>query len=527
MMTERGHEVIHYGHQDSDVICSEHVTVVTRDDWKIAYGDYDWRTHFFRFDTNDFAYQSFYRNASIEIQKRKRKNDFILPFWGSGVKPVCDAHPDLICVEPGIGYAGGHFARWKIFESYAIYHAYYGLDAVGRCKQDWYDVVIPNYFNPDDFEFKKEKEEYYLYLGRVYAGKGVDIAIQVTEKIGAKLIIAGQSNLTEMGYKEIPSHVTEFGYANSVDRKKLMANAKAAFIPSMYVEPFGGVQIECLMSGTPTITTDWGSFTENNIHGITGYRCRTFDDFVKAAENIKNINPQNCRDWALNNFSMERVAGMYEKYFQDVLNVYEGEGWYQNTNEPLKALQKFYPKYEEKIDYEYIYNEERPFADRLAYWIKTEINPRFVLDLGCGPGMHVNSLNEIGVDTVGIDIDIRVDGVNDLYRGDILNLKEEEKSKCVICFEVAEHIDPQYSDKIVENVVKSILNNGILLWTAAKPGQGGVGHINCRPKEYWSKKFTESGLIRNFELENKLIAYCKQGYHMGWFTNNIMIFNKK
>ena len=32
MMTDRGHHVIHYGHQDSDLQCSEHVTVLTNTD---------------------------------------------------------------------------------------------------------------------------------------------------------------------------------------------------------------------------------------------------------------------------------------------------------------------------------------------------------------------------------------------------------------------------------------------------------------------------------------------------------------
>jgi len=346
MMTERGHEVIHYGHEESDLPCTEHVTVLSTEDWKKTYGDHDWRKHFFKFDTNDHAYQTFYRNAIEEVGKRKQKNDFILPFWGSGTRPVCDAHPDLICVEPGIGYAGGHWARFKIFESYAIYHAYYGLDSVGTCKQDWYDAVIPNYFDPDDFVYTpEEKEDYFLFLGRVYEGKGVNIAVQATEAIGAKLIIAGQNSLKDMGYKEVPSHVTEIGYADVETRKKLMSKAKGAFVASLYTEPFGGVQVECLFSGTPTITTDWGSFTENNIHGVTGYRCKTFEQFTWAAKNIDNIKPQACRDFALNNFSLDVVAQKYEEYFQSVLNVYNGDGWYEknDTRTDLNWLTKYYP----------------------------------------------------------------------------------------------------------------------------------------------------------------------------------------
>ena len=342
MMKKLGHEIIHYGHADSDVICDEHVTVIDNSDLEKAYGSYDWRKNFFKFDNNDHAYTTFFANAIKEVGKRKQKNDFILPFWGSGVRPICDAHTDLICVEPGIGYAGGHWAKWKIFESYAIYHAYCGLNNVGSCNQGWYDCVIPNYFDPDDFTFKDVKEDYYLFLGRVYTGKGVHIVNQIAEKLPhIKVKIAGQ-NPDNMSF---PSNVEFMGYADTETRRELMANAKGAFVPSQYVEPFGGVQVELLMSGTPTITTDWGSFAENNIHGVTGYRCRTFEQFIWATENIENIKPQDCRTWA-ENFTLDKVGPMYEEYFQSILNIYTGDGWYEpnSSRTNLDWLKKDYPK---------------------------------------------------------------------------------------------------------------------------------------------------------------------------------------
>jgi glycosyltransferase involved in cell wall biosynthesis/2-polyprenyl-3-methyl-5-hydroxy-6-metoxy-1,4-benzoquinol methylase len=527
MMTDRGHTVIHYGHEDSDLQCTEHVPVTTNKDLEIAYGSYDWRKNFFKFATNDHAYQEFYKNAIREVGKRKQKNDFILPFWGSGTRPVCDAHPDLIVVEPGIGYAGGHWAKYKIFESYAIMHAYYGLEAVGMCKNNFYDVVIPNYFDVDDFTFAPEtKEDYCLFLGRVYEGKGIHIAIQATERAGMKLKVAGQNNLEACGYKEIPKHVEFIGYADVEKRRELMSKAKVSFVASMYVEPFGGVQIENLFSGTPTITTDWGSFTENNIHGVTGYRCRTMEEFVWALKNIDRINPQDCRDWALRNFALEKVAKMYEEYFQAVLNVHSGAGWYTENpgRSDMDYAVKHYPGRADPIDYNYIEAEEQPCADRVAEWIAKNIKPNKVLDIGSGPGMYVKSLIDQGVDAHGIDIDERVEGKDYLSKESIFDTKRTADT--VICFEVLEHIDPTFADQEVDAIYNAIEPGGTLVFTAAQPGQGGVGHINCRKKSYWLKKFVAKGLIYHPGLTEDLINFERQGIHMGWFVNNVMVFKK-
>jgi glycosyltransferase involved in cell wall biosynthesis len=345
-MKARGHTIIHYGHEDSVVDCDEHVTVIDNWTWHEVYGNYDWRKTNFKYDVNDKAYKTFIENSIREIGLRKQPNDFLLPFWGNPMKEICDAHNDMIVVEPGIGYAWGHFAPYKVFESYAVHSAYYGLESVGTCNEKWYDVVIPNYFNLDDFVYNQEKHNYFLYIGRVYDGKGVHIAIQATKEIGAQLIVAGQGSLKEMGYETTPEHVLEVGYADLETRKTLMSNAKACFVASLYNEPFAGVQIESMLSGTPVISTDWGALAELNIHGKTGYRCRTFEHFVWAVKNIDKIKPENCREWGLN-FTYDKVGKMYEEYFTSLLNIHGKNGWYEPNTErnELDWLERQYPIY--------------------------------------------------------------------------------------------------------------------------------------------------------------------------------------
>jgi glycosyltransferase involved in cell wall biosynthesis len=523
MMTERGHHVTHYGHPDSRVRCTEHVDVISTATYDSVYGDHDFHSKFFKYDTQDAAYQEFYARAIEEVGVRKQPLDFLLPFWGAGHRPICDAHPDLITVEPGAGYAGGYWARWKVFESYALYHAYYGLEAVGRCRQDNYDVVINNYFDHRDFEFKTAKDEYVLFLGRVYSGKGLDIAVQATERTGHRLVVAGQGTMQEAGYDQIPDHVDFVGYADRDMRRILMANAKCSIIASQYLEPFGGVQVENLFSGTPIVTSDWGAMSEINIHGVTGYRCRNMEQYVWAIRNINRIDPAVCRQYAMNNFTFQAIAPKYEEFFQQILDVYSGAGWYaEHGIDQIHLPNRYIPNTDNRIDFAHLDQEEQPQALRLAQWVKENIAPDRVLDVGCGPGTYVDEFVKLGIDTLGIDPDKRTSGSN-LRTGSLLN-NLEESAPCVVCLEVLEHIDPTYETQAITNLVACV--DDVLIFTAARPGQGGVGHINCRPREYWLNELTAAGLAQDTQLEQQLRNYMLSGPHMGWFVQNLIVMRR-
>ena len=346
MYKEQGMHVIHYGHEDSEVICDEHVSVTDQALLDRVHGIYDWRVSGFKFTEGDEVYQTFNRNCIAEIQKRKQPNDIILCFFGSTQKDVCDAHPDLISVEPSIGYTSA-FAPHKVYESYAVMHGLQGIKAIKDPEYKFYDVVIPSGFDMSEFEYQEKKEDYFLMCGRIVWSKGVDIAVQVTKKLGVKLILAGTShgpqdcNLGE----EWPDHVEFVGYVGVEERKKLMSGAKALFCPTIYNEPFGYVAIEAMLSGTPVITVDWGAFTETVLHGVTGYRCRTFEQFYWAANNIDSINNRACRDWAEKNYNFGKIGKMYTEYFQSLINIRTNEGWYTENSErkELEWLTKIHP----------------------------------------------------------------------------------------------------------------------------------------------------------------------------------------
>ena len=351
MLKARGHTVIHYGHEDSRVECDEHVTVTKRYDLYKSYGDHDWRKNGFppyRFD--DHVYNVFFAKTIAAVEKRKQPGDFLLCPFGASHKPVADAHPDMIVCEPGIGYPDGGFAKFRVFESYAVMHAYLGQSVVASASNEkWYDAVIPNYFDLDDFEFSAEKDDYFLFVGRINSGKGVHIALQIVESIGGRLIIAGAGSLSgseTRTQRPVSEYAELVGVVGPEERKRLMSRAKATLAPSTFLEPFCGVQIESMLSGTPVISTDWGAFAEYNLHGVTGYRCRTFEQFVWAARNVAALSPHACRSWAERNFSLDRVGEMYDEYFYSVHNIFGGKGWYEENPErhQLDWLERRYPE---------------------------------------------------------------------------------------------------------------------------------------------------------------------------------------
>lgn len=360
MLLSLGHDVMLYGVEGSDAPCTEFIQVCSLEDIRKAYGEgdnrfeigYDWHKKMFKHDWNvepTKATRNFRKNCIREINLRKRDDDFLLCSMGVWHQPIADAVNLYLTCEPGVGYTG-IFSKFRAFESSSHENLVYGkkLPADSPLGSN-YDCVIPNYFDPEDFKFQKEKDDYFLYIGRMIVGKGVLTAIETCKYLGKKLVLAGQGGEVRDGvlYGEgFSAPYINMEYVGSVGkerRSELMGHARATFVPTDYIEPFGGVSIESLFCGTPVITTNQGCFVETIPHGLVGYRCSTLDQFVWAAKNIGRIYPAKCRKYAEKNYSLERVGKMYQEWFNSLYHVYlstkgyKDEGWYF-VNEKRKDL---------------------------------------------------------------------------------------------------------------------------------------------------------------------------------------------
>lgn len=347
MMYELGHEVYHYGVEGSEPICTENINVVSKETYDKVHKSYDFKKSGFLYYSDTEAQHEFNLNAIIEIQKRKKPHDFLCCSFGFPQKPVVDAHPDIIPCEIGIGFDGSVVPH-RIFESYAWMHTIYGKE--GKLQSpSFYDAVIPNYYDLDDYIYSKEKDDYFFFIARLEPLKGLEIALRSAEYVGSKLIVAG------VGTPHLTSpNLLHIGVVDFEERAKLMSRARATFVPTNYIEPFGSTVIESMLCGTPVISTDFGAFTETVIHGLTGYRCRTLEQFYWATKNIDKIKPIDCRNYAVNNYSMSRISEMYQEYFMNLykLSTNNEEGWYQKnpSRKNLNHLIKYIPEIKKPED---------------------------------------------------------------------------------------------------------------------------------------------------------------------------------
>ena len=88
------------------------------------------------------------------------------------------------------------------------------------------------------------------------------------------------------------------------------------------------------------------------------------------------------------------------------------------------------------------------------------------------------------------------------------------------CFEVAEHLPPSLGDRLVTFVAAT---SATVVFTAAPPGQGGTGHINEQPAEYWISRFEGCGMRHRSDLQQRVaIGFARA--RSRWLATNVLVF---
>ncbi|MHA2313490.1 MAG: class I SAM-dependent methyltransferase [Candidatus Thorarchaeota archaeon] len=176
---------------------------------------------------------------------------------------------------------------------------------------------------------------------------------------------------------------------------------------------------------------------------------------------------------------------------------------------------------------------QHPWCHKLMGWLVGEYG-RFEssLDLGAGDGYYSHVLAEMGTGAIAIEVsEEALTAMTEQTQGIVHDLRDPldlgMRFKLVLCLEVAEHLPLSAADILCESIAKHC--GGLLLFTAAPPGQGGHGHCNLQPFEFWKNRLESHGVI----FDPHWTAGIKQawanilGEHMPWLSRNITIFERR
>lgn len=147
-----------------------------------------------------------------------------------------------------------------------------------------------------------------------------------------------------------------------------------------------------------------------------------------------------------------------------------------------------------------------------------------VVDLGCGTGGWLAAFLAHGVaEVLGLDGpwvrtgQLRI-APERFRRADLTRpIALERRFDCALALEVAEHLPAERAEGFVADLLAAA---PLVLFSAAVPGQGGVGHVNEQWPGWWAERFAARGaaLLDPFRAalwEDERVAW--------WYRQNLLL----
>lgn len=178
-----------------------------------------------------------------------------------------------------------------------------------------------------------------------------------------------------------------------------------------------------------------------------------------------------------------------------------------------------------KIDYDHhanMHSTTGPCA--VVEYLIASLEPKSVLDVGCGEGMWLYNFASRGVaDVVGIDgVEVpRERLLFDPSKFRQMDLTQPfdlgRKFDLAVCLEVAEHLPAAAEAVLIESITR---HADVILFSAACPDQPGQHHINCRWPAHWQQHFNRAGFSCDGELR---LRFWDDETIEPWYRQNLFL----
>ena len=189
-----------------------------------------------------------------------------------------------------------------------------------------YLATVYNGIDLSNLTFRETPGKKLVHYGRIHNDKGTHLAIEVAEKCGMDLIIAGIIQDQEYFDTLIKPHLSQssiqfIGPVNPVQRDELLQEAVAVLHLNTIPERFGLVMAESMAAGVPVIAMDLGSCREVISDKETGYLVNNVDEAVQAAKKIEQIDRKKCRQRVEKFFTIDKMVEGYEKVYAEIFRL--------------------------------------------------------------------------------------------------------------------------------------------------------------------------------------------------------------
>jgi glycosyltransferase involved in cell wall biosynthesis len=217
---------------------------------------------------------------------------------------------------------------WSLFPDAVV-------TAISKCQWSAFPDLRPaatiyHGVDPKEFPVRTEPEDYVCYLGRFTPGKGPLQAVRAAQTLGLRLLLAGPADDYYRRHVEPlvdDRWVVYAGYVSGRRRAELLGGARALLYPLQEPEPFGLVQVEAMLCGTPVAALDRGAVREVIDEGVTGYVATGADDFPRQVLRCFALDRRQVRARAQERFSAARMARDYASLYERVAGRKERERW--------------------------------------------------------------------------------------------------------------------------------------------------------------------------------------------------------